>query len=214
MRLLFVRPISVNTTKSKVTSNCHNLKLLTISGTSYEKDISLFTSKMNNILKDFNVKMQVIKSNGSTISKLLYNNSNVSHNVKLCNKNNCHICKNGLRSIADHIISTTNGNKYPISPGLSCDDAGIYACTVPCKNQYTGKTTTTYDIRSKEHLHTATSVNAHLRDCQNWQTSGNPVEFHFLESYLRRGKYTLSEREFLWNEMIRSSINSHKTLKK
>ena len=208
-----IRNITVNTTKKEVVNDCQDLKWITLSGTTYEKDISLFTSRMNNILKAFNIKMQVIKSNGPTISQVLYNNSNVSQKCTPCNKINCYICKNGLRGKEDYIISTTNGNKYPVSQGLSCNDAGIYVCTVPCKNQYTGKTTTTYDIRSKEHLNTATSVNAHLKGCLNCQTSENPSQFYFMESYLRRGKYTLSEREFLWNERIRSSINSQKTLK-
>ena len=157
--------------------------------------------------------MQVIKCNGPTISQLLYNNSNVSRTSTPCTKNNCHLCKNGLRSELDYVVSTTNGSKYKTSQGLHCNDAGIYVFTVPCKKQYTGKTTTTFDIRSKEHLCTATAVNAHLKACQNCQGSRNTSKFHFIESYLKRGKYTLSEREFLWNERIRSSINTHKTLK-
>ena len=36
----------------------------------------------------------------------------------------------------------------------------------------------------------------------------------FLENNLNRGKYTLSEREYLWNERLRGELNVQKVLKK
>ena len=34
----------------------------------------------------------------------------------------------------------------------------------------------------------------------------------YVENYLSRGKYSLSEREMLWNERIKGLINVQKTL--
>ena len=178
------RNISNNLHRNKETPfDDHVLKWVILSGTPYEKDVPKFTSRMNNILKEYNIKLQVIKSTGPTISQILYNNSNLTQNNIPCNKNNCHICKDGLRGDADYIISTTNGRKFRISPGLSCSDAGIYTVTVPCIQQYTGKTTTSYDMRSKEHIRTAAAVNALINDCHACRNSTNSFKFHFIEFF-------------------------------
>ena len=39
------------------------------------------------------------------------------------------------------------------------------------------------------------------------------LSFHYLENMYSRGKYTLSEREYLWNERLRVVLNIKKTLK-
>ena len=39
------------------------------------------------------------------------------------------------------------------------------------------------------------------------------IQVQFLENVWDRGKYSLSEREYLWNKRMKGSINVQKTLK-
>ena len=82
-----------------------------------------------------------------------------------------------------------------------------------CSAQYSGKTIH-FGKRMKEHLHTSkqSSISVHKNACHICYTT-HDFKVTYVESYHDRGKYTLSERELLWNERIRGSINLQKTLK-
>ena len=78
--------------------------------------------------------------------------------------------------------------------------------------RYTGKTTVTTGRRYNEHWRKKTSVKEHMDRCEPKPTAGE-VKVQFLENVWDRGKYSLSECEYLWNRRLKGSINIQKTLK-
>ena len=96
----------------------------------------------------------------------------------------------------------------------NCNQGGIYIASGICSAQYTGKTVY-FGTRMKEHLKTSksSSVYCHMKDC-HMCNSANDFEVTFVENYHNRGKYSLSEREYLWNSRIKGTINLQKTLMK
>ena len=80
-----------------------------------------------------------------------------------------------------------------------------------CIDQYSGKTTVTNGKRFKEHWNTCTSVKQHLAACKSYPTPGD-VKVQFLESVWDRGKFSLSEREFLWTKRLKGTINVQKVI--
>ena len=86
----------------------------------------------------------------------------------------------------------------------------IYIIDGNCSAQYTGKTTH-FGVRSNEHFSQGTAISTHIREC-NVCNDTTDFKMTLVENLLMRGKYSLSEREFLWNERIRGSINAQKTL--
>ena len=102
---------------------------------------------------------------------------------------------------------------YAVDNSLRCTDGGIYVVTGACHSQYTGKTVD-FCKRFKEHLSTSKSstVYQHKTKCARCYI---PQDFRltFVENLFSRGKYSLSEREYLWNYRIKGSMNVQKTLK-
>ena len=82
-----------------------------------------------------------------------------------------------------------------------------------CSAQYTGKTIH-FGPRMKEHLKSSgtSAVSDHMNSCN---TCYFVRDFHvtYVEHYNDRGKYSLSEREYLWDHRIKGSINLQKILK-
>ena len=89
---------------------------------------------------------------------------------------------------------------------------GIYVYDGACMDQYTGKTTVPYGTRTTEHVRRqkTSSVYKHREKCR--QCTEGSFKISFVEDYRKRGKYTLSEREYLWNSRIKGVINDQKTL--
>ena len=73
---------------------------------------------------------------------------------------------------------------------------------------YTGKTTTEFHNRFDNHFDQSKSsaVLDHTKTCQIGKSKEN-YTIQFLENVYSRGKYTLSEREYLWNERLRGILN-------
>ena len=191
-----------------------SIKWVVLSGTVYEKRITDFARRINAYLKNKNIKIEIIKSTGSSLSKLIFNNNVKPSTPKVCTLQNCTICSNSLRPDADSIVSPTNGRIYKLNPNLSCLDSGIYCIASPCVSLYTGKTTHEFNKRFDEHFRSKSSaVLDHSTKCE---VCRNKCDFSikFLESMYSRGKYSLSEREYLWNERLRGILNIQKTLKK
>ena len=67
-----------------------------------------------------------------------------------------------------------------------------------CVDQYTGKTTVPFSKRMVEHIQRqkTSSVYKHRRTCEQCKGLVN-FKCSFVEDYRNRGKYTLSEREYL-----------------
>ena len=99
------------------------------------------------------------------------------------------------------------------NPHVSCKNSGMYGITCLCVGQYSGKTKVTNGRRFGEHWSKSTSVKEHLNVCLSKPTPGD-VKVQFLENVWDRGKYSLSEREYLWNKRIKGTINIQKVLSK
>ena len=86
--------------------------------------------------------------------------------------------------------------------------------TCPCSAAYTGKTTTSFGQRFDEHFkrYHKSSINEHSKECPQGRNKED-YKLQLLENVFSRGKYTLSEREFLWNERLGGEINVQKILK-
>ena len=194
-------------------TQAHELRLVVLAGTRYVAEFSDFARRMNSILNSSSIKVTVVKSTSLSISQVLYNNSNPPI-VHPCVSINCFICNNSMNKHNGSVTSTTSNKSYRINTHLSCDNGGIYVTTGGCRGQYSGKTTTPYSNRTLEHFRKSkgSSVYQHNQNCVE---CANPQDcsIAFVENYQDRGKYSLSEREFLWNYRIKGTINVHKTLK-
>ena len=153
-----------------------------------------------------------MKSTGSTIGNLLFNNHEIYE--RKCENKKCSICIGNHRSIDYKVQSKITAFKYSIDKNVSCKDSGIYRVTCPCSAAYTGKTTTSFTQRFKEHfqINRESSIQEHTKKCRLGQNKED-FKIQFLERISKRGKHTLSEREYLWNERLGGEINVQKILK-
>ena len=70
----------------------HKVRLVTLAGTPYAADIEAFATRMNRVLVTSKINVQIVKTTGPSLAKLLFrNNTNVSDEV---NCGNCIICRN------------------------------------------------------------------------------------------------------------------------
>ena len=82
-----------------------------LSGTSYEKEISNFTSNINELLKNHKIKLEIVKSTGSNIGRLLFNNRE-KFNAHECNVGNCYICANEIKDPGSQVPSKITHYEY------------------------------------------------------------------------------------------------------
>ena len=202
----------IKATHPSKNSNIKTIRWVVLSGTFYEKIIQEFARNLNNLLESQNIRFELVKSTGSNLSQLLFSNREKYKKRQKCNLKKCFICSQRIRSMESKIISKLSQQKYHIDSNMNCEDRGIYRITCPCKAAYTGKTTTSFVQRFEEHFKGNSSISEHVKSC----TMGNrksDYELQFLENCLNRGKYTLSEREYLWNERLGGELNVQKILK-
>ena len=193
-------------------SNKHlNVRLVILSGTLYEHDFIKFSRRMNSLFQDSGLQIDIVSSTSLSLSRLLFNN----HQKQLpphCTDSKCQVCKYGTLNVSGMIKSNATGHSYVIDNTLNCTDGGIYVVTGACHSQYTGKTID-FCKRFKEHLSTSKSstVYQHKTKCAKCYI---PQDFGvtYVENTHCRGKYSLSEREHLWNHRIKGSMNVQKTL--
>ena len=188
-------------------------RLVVLSGTPYEKEFSNFASKMNALIGS-RIKIEIVKSTAMSISRLLFNNCDTYEIRKDCDAQNCIICSNGMNKDNTLLTSTVSKISYKINSNLKCTNAGIYVVTGGCKEQYTGKTTGNYLLRTDEHFRKTktSSVFQHREKCEKCSNLKD-CSITFVEDYLGRGKYSLSEREYLWNSRVKGTLNIQKILK-
>ena len=124
----------------------------------------------------------------------------------------CFICDNDSKGGNKKVVSTVTGKNYHIDPNINCLNSGIYGITCKCKEQYEGKTTVTNCVRYNQHWTNNTTFKEHLNLCKSNPTVDD-VKIQFLENVWNRGKYSLSEREYLWNKRLKGTINIQKTLR-
>ena len=82
-----------------------------------------------------------------------------------------------------------------------------------CNSQYTGKTVN-FSQRFVEHFSTSrqSTVYQHKKECHKCYITKD-FEVTLVENCHNRGKFSLSEREYLWNARIKGTMNIQKTLK-
>jgi len=206
------RNIIVNTNRENI-ENIHIARLVILSGTSYEKEFSKFTFKMNTLMAP-QIKIELVKATAFPISRLLFHNSVNMGETVTCVSQSCFICSNVMKNSDSMVTSNITSNSYKTDKRLNCNDGGIYVITGGCGQQYTGKTTNTYSNRTNEHFckSKTSSIFSHKQNCGKCVIAGD-CSVTFVENYLNRGKYTLSEREYLWNCRIKGTLNIQKTLR-
>ena len=199
--------------QSVVSEKMLNIRLVVLAGTVYEKEFSDFATRMNSQLKSSGLKIILVKSTSPSLGRILFNNNDNHRELKHCTRKTCSLCKHSLQSSLDHVNSTTTGFTYPVDQNLSCTDGGIYVVKGQCGSQYTGQTV---DFSKRFYGHFSTqktsAVYQHKNQCHQCYIM-NDFEVTLVESYHDRGKFSLSEREYLWNTRIKGTINIQKTLK-
>ena len=198
-----------------ISTDTHLVRWVILSGSEYEKQIQSFASRINRTLINHNIKLEIVKSTGSCIGNLLFNNNVKSTVARACGSPNCNVCLKGLRPDSNEIVSPTNGRSYVVTKNINCSNAGIYCICCACLSLYTGKTTGQFNKRTDEHFDPSKSsaVLDHTRTCEVGRNKED-YTVQYLENMYSRGKYTLSEREYLWNERLRGILNIQKTLKR
>lgn len=200
--------------KCQKDSDMKIIRWVILSGSSYEKTITNFTCNINDLVKNHKIKLELVKCTGSNLGSLLFNNREKFKKEDTCDAAKCIICKDGVRSSSYEVSSKVTSYKYNIDRNINYKDRGIYRITCPCTAAYTGKTTTSFLKRFNEHFkdYNDSSVNDHRKTCLLGRNQGS-YKIQFLENSYNRGKYTLSEREYLWNERLGGEINVQKILK-
>jgi len=187
-----------------------SVRLVVLTGTPYEKKFIDFAKRMNQILASEKLKIEVVRSTAPTIGQLLFNNNN-TFSIQECSTDNCVVCVNDLQNKSGVVKSFVTGTEYKISKNLTCNNGGIYVINGKCGGQYTGKTISNGN-RCYYHFKTnTTAISDHKQKC-NKCVGVDCYTVTFVENYQNRGKYSLSEREMLWNSRIKGVINGHKTL--
>ena len=168
---------------------------------------------MNRVLATSGIKIELVKTTGPSVAQslLFRNNNNGADFTEDCG--NCIVCNNGAHNVQNVVSSNVTGKSYKTAKNLTCSNGGIYVFDGACKDQYSGKTTVPFGTRTNEHLRKqkTSSVYKHRERCEQCKGSMN-FSISFVEDYRRRGKYTLSEREYLWNSRMKGVINGQKTL--
>ena len=189
------------------------IRWVVLAHSSCEKEIESFVKSKNAALKHQNVCFELVKTTAPTLTSLLFRNNNTDRDsMNTCKPSQCYICSNDARGDSKEVKSSANGATYKIDARTTCGNSGIYCITCKCWEQYSGKTTVMYCKRHKEHWTKNTTVTEHLNKCEE-RPNINEVKIQFLENMWNRGKYSLSEREYLWNRRLKGSINIQKTLK-
>ena len=193
---------------------CHKIRWVTMSHSYSETEVKNFVNNMNTALQNRPIRFELIKTTAPTLGKLLFNNNNKNNTTDYTNtcKSTCKICSSDSKGNEKKAVSKATGATYNIDNNSLCCNSGIYLITCKCEEQYVGKTTVSFRKRFTEHGSKNTSVKEHLNICTTKPTTDD-ITIQFVENVWNRGKFSLSEREFLWNRRFKGSINVQKTLK-
>ena len=134
-----------------VNNDKHKIRLVVLSGTNYEQEFSRFVSRINEVLNQYKIGIDLVKTNYLSIGRLLFNNCDQKPILEICERD-CFICSNHLKTNQGSVTSIVTKVSYKVDGKLTCKDGGIYVLGTPCREQYTGKTTNKFACRTKEHL--------------------------------------------------------------
>jgi len=164
------------------------VRLVTISGTWFEKELNKFAKQMNSSLPSSSFKVVIVKGTAPTLGQYLFNNNNKSSMVEECCVQNCVVCPRNVENKSGVVKSVLKENEYKVERGLTCNQGGIYVLQGACTSQYTGKTVL-FGNRCFEHFKKSknTSIYDHMRECQMCN-SVKDFSVTYVENYLSRGK--------------------------
>ena len=196
-----------------VDNDTHAVRLVILSGTPYEHEFVDFAKRLNPIIEPNGMKIEIVKSTSVSVGRMLFNNNDKSPIPHSCSDSKCLACQKELLCKSGEVKSTVTGEKYLVDESINCSNGGIYVVEGACGSQYTGKTVL-FSKRVNDHLglNKQTAVFAHKQDCNTCYHTGD-FNVTLCENYYKRGKYSLSEREYLWNHRIKGTMNVQKTLK-
>ena len=201
----------VTTVRNPQMSNISSVRLVTLAGSPYIDKFIEFASRMNRILLNSDIRISIVQCTSAPISRLLFNNGNTPGTLDLPVNDRCAACRNDMINDTGIVKSNVTGNAFKVDTNLNCSDGGIYIVDTTCSAQYTGRTIH-FGVRSNEHfVRGGTAISLHIQDC-NICESAIDFKLTLVENHLKKGKYSLSEREYLWNNRFRGSINTQKTL--
>ena len=205
------RDISSTIQQQREPNDIHKLRWVTLSHSCFENDIKTFTTNINRALQSEKIQFEIVKTTAPSLGRVLFNNFDRTETSKPdCS---CMVCAKNIRGDKRTIISSVTQNEYRIDSNTECYNSGIYGITCKCVGQYSGKTTVGFGKRYPEHWKSgSSSVHQHLqhRKCTE---NPNEVKMQFLENIWGRGKYSLSEREYLWTRRLKGVINIQKVLR-
>ena len=111
------------------------------------------------------------------------------------------------------MTSTQLNTTYTLSSQVNCLSGGIYCFTCKfCDAQYIGKTATSFKLRHSQHFQKSqkSALKVHMEDCV--AVGKDDFDYVLLQNVHDRGKYSLSECEYLWNRRLQGTINIQKTI--
>ena len=186
------------------------VRLVITLGTSYETEFIKFAQQINNLVTD--IRMEIVRCTPPTLSQILFNN-NDKQAPELCGDDKCLMCTNNILNRSGTVTSSSNGRNFRCDSNLSCRNGGIYVVEGKCSAQYTGKTVH-FGQRGSEHFYKSklSTIYNHQQTCSQCNEYKD-FTMSYIEDYKNRGKYSLSEREYLWNHRMKGSINVQKTLR-
>ena len=85
----------------------HEVRLVTLSGTSYQTEIDKFAKRMNRVLSSSKIRVCIVKTTGPSIAKLLFHNND--NRITEIDCGNCIVCKNEARNTDGLVTSNTTG---------------------------------------------------------------------------------------------------------
>ena len=131
------KPVEVNVSRDHKI----DIRLVILSGISYEKEFMKFAKQMNSTRSSFNFKVEIVKSTAPTIGQYLFNNKNNSSSpICECHVDKCVVCPNDTQNKSGIVKSTFTEFSYKVDKKLTCNEGGIYVIQGACSDQYTGRT--------------------------------------------------------------------------
>ena len=98
------KPVEVNVSRDH---KIDIIRLVILSGTSYEKEFMKFAKQMNSTLSSSNCKVEIVKSTAPTIGQYLFNNNNNSSSpICECHVDKCVVCPNDIQNKSGIVKST------------------------------------------------------------------------------------------------------------
>ena len=105
-----------------------------------QRNFNDFASRVNAILVNSDIRNEIVHCTSASLSRLLFNNGNVSSNVSIPSSDGFAACGHHMVNDTRVVRNNVTGRLFKVDKNLSCRDGGIYVIDTTCTAQYTGKT--------------------------------------------------------------------------